>query len=363
MTTIRDVEWLPPLLEKHRDPARVARIKSRTGHVEGAVDYFMASDWVPEATAELNAALFTRTHLDHELADLVGLAVSQDNSCRYCFAATRTLLLMVGYPRDRIARLEQNLAVADLDEPTRGAIAFARRLSRCDPHPTRADVEALRAAGIHGAAYRELAAAVGLWVFFNRISTLAALPPEPMETLPDRWFMRAIRPFVAGRMNRTVRRRAQPLALPADLRTGPCAGAINALDGLPIAPVLRHTIDAMWASTGLFRRSRAFVCATIARALRCAASEAEAVEVLTDEGVEPATVHGMLAHLDAPGLTDAERVLVRFARETVWYEPAPLQRRAGEVRARLGEREFVEAIATASVANMLCRLRLALAVA
>jgi hypothetical protein len=162
-------------------------------------------------------------------------------------------------------------------------------------------------------------------------------------------------------VDRTIRRRGQPVALPAAMHDGEGAAVVNALDGLPVAPTLRRAIDAMWASGGLSRRSRAFVCATIARALESAASVAEAVRLLTDEGVEPKTVDGMLAHLDAPGLTEAERLLVRFARETVWYEPAPLQRRAGEVRAHLGEREFVEAIATASFANMLCRLHLALA--
>ena len=360
---MRDVEWMPPLLEAHRDRDRAARIKARAGRASGNVGYFMASDWMPEACAELNVALFTRTHLDHELADLVGLAVSQDNSCRYCFAATRTLLIMVGYPRTRIGRLEQSLAVVDLDEATRAAIAFARRLSRCDPAPSATDVETLARAGIDGPAYNELAAAVSLWVFFNRISTIAALPPEAMETLPDRWVMRALRPLLAGRIDRTYRTRGRPVALPPEMHRGPCDQAVNALDGLPVAPPLRRAIDAMWASDGLPRRSRALVCGTIARALGCATAEAEAVGLLAAEGVDDGTVHSVLGHLDAPGLTDTERVLVRFARETVWYEPGPLQRRACDIRDRLSERELVETIATVSMANMLCRLHMALAAA
>ncbi len=363
MTTIRDVEWLPPLLELHRDPARLARIKLQAGSVDEPLRYFLASDWLPEAAAELNIALISRTYLDHELADLVGLSVSQENSCRYCFAATRTMLLMVGYPREHIIRLEQNLTIADLDERTQAAIAFARRLSRCDPTPSRADVEALRRVGIDGVAYRELVAAIGLWVFFNRTSTLGALPPEPMEALPDRWFMRALRPLISGFVDRTYRRRGKAVRLPEEMRVGACATAINALDGLPIAPSLRRAIDAMWASPGLPRRTRAFMCAAIARALGCPTSEAEVVALLAEEGVDKATVDGVLAHLDAPDLTESERALIRFARETVWYEPAPLQRRAGELRAHLTEREFVEAIGTASIANMMCRLDLALAVA
>ena len=363
MAEMRDVEWLPPLLERHRAPERFARIRARAGRVEPGVGYFVASDWLPEASAELNVALFTRTHLADELADLVALTVSQDNSCRYCFAATRTLLIMVGYPRERIRRLELNLAIADLDEPTRAAIGFARRLSRSDPHPSRADVEQLARAGIDGIAYRELAASICLWVFFNRLSTIPALPPEPMEALPERWFTRLVQPVLAGRIDRRYRTRGRPGTLPPEMRCGPYAEAVNALDGLFIAPRLRRAIDAMWRSEGLPRRTRALMCATIARALACSASEAEAVALLAEEGVDPATVNGVLSHLDAPTLTHAERALVRFARETVWYEAAPLQRRAIEVRARLDERAFVEATATVSMANMLCRLRLALAAA
>ncbi len=78
MTAMRDVEWLPPLLERRRDPDRLARIRASRGSADPAVCYFMASDWLPEATAELKGALFTRTHLDHELADLVGYAAAAE---------------------------------------------------------------------------------------------------------------------------------------------------------------------------------------------------------------------------------------------------------------------------------------------
>lgn len=362
-TTMRDVEWLPPLLERHVDRERLARIKAETPQAASSAALFMASPWLPEASATLNGILFTRTHLDHELADLVGLTVSQDNSCRYCFAATRTLLVMVGYPRERIARLEQNALLADLDDTTRAALGFARRLSRCEPPPATADVAALAAAGIRDMAYRELAAAICLWVFFNRVSTITAMESEAIERLPDRWLARLLRPLLAGRIDRTFRSRGRPTPLPSDMRTGPCADMVTALDGLPVAPYLRRAIDAMWASEILSRRTRGLMCATIARALGCPSSEAEAVALLAAEGVDPETVDGVLTHLDAPGLTDAERRLVRFARETVWYEPSAIQRRAIELRDRLGEPVFVETVGTVSMANMLCRLHMALAIA
>jgi hypothetical protein len=38
-----------------------------------------------------------------------------------------------------------------------------------------------------------------------------------------------------------------------------------------------------------------------------------------------------LAHQASPALDPVESVLVAFARETLWYQPAPLQRRAQSI--------------------------------
>lgn len=45
-----------------------------------------------------------------------------------------------------------------------------------------------------------------------------------------------------------------------------------------------------------------------------------------------------------------------FARETIWFEPAPLQRRARMLRDRLPGPQLLEAIGVASLANGLCRM-------
>jgi hypothetical protein len=49
-------------------------------------------------------------------------------------------------------------------------------------------------------------------------------------------------------------------------------------------------------------------------------------------------------------------VLVSFARETLWYQPAPLQRRARRLLDHLSEEQLLEGIGLASVANAVCRL-------
>jgi hypothetical protein len=77
---------------------------------------------------------------------------------------------------------------------------------------------------------------------------------------------------------------------------------------------------------------------------------------LREEGFEEATLNQVLTHLDAPELDPVERLLVPFARETIWYEPAVIQRRARAIRDGLDSAQFIEAIGVAALGNGLCRL-------
>jgi hypothetical protein len=45
-----------------------------------------------------------------------------------------------------------------------------------------------------------------------------------------------------------------------------------------------------------------------------------------------------------------------FARETIWYEPAVLQRRARDLRGQLSDVQLLEAIGVAAVGNGLVRM-------
>ena len=112
----------------------------------------------------------------------------------------------------------------------------------------------------------------------------------------------------------------------------------------------------MWDSKILSRRAKAYVFAVVARALGCDLSAREAVGLLLAEGVDQSEVAEVLAHLSSTKLDEVERVIVPFARETVWYEPAPLQRRARQVRDALTNAQFIEFIMVAALANAVCRL-------
>lgn len=232
--------------------------------------------------------------LDHGVADLVSLIVSQDNSCRFCCSAVRTLLWAQGMSTARIDRLEQDLARGDLPQRTRAAIAFGRAQSRSGPPAANAACEALRAAGVDNDELKEIAYAVAVTDFNNRVSTIPAISTRPLE--------------------------------------------------------------GMWASEHLTRRCKLLMLAVIARGLSCDGCARDLAPALAAEGLDGAPLDRILTHLDGPELDDVERRLVPFARETIWYEPARIQRRARALRQVLSEPQFVEAIGVAALGNGLCRM-------
>ena len=352
---MREVEWEACLLEPRRDPEMERRVRRRFGRVSSSLAYLSDCPWLSESVAALNAQLFTRVRLDQGLAEMAGVIVSHDNACRYCYAAARALLLLLGYSEQRIRALEQDLLTEEFRPTERAAFDYARRVSRANPLPTPADAEPLRAAGFDDLAIKELAGYVAIMVFQNRLSTLAALPPHHFETLPNRWYMRLLRPVVAPFVRR-MQRTAGETRLRDDQRQGPFAAVVCALDGLPLAGELRAFIDALWASNILPARSKALVFGVVARGVGCAASEREATRLALEAGMAPEDVANALAHLTSPALAPVEAVALPFARETIWYQPAAIQRRSRAVRDTLPRAEYVELLATVAAANMICRL-------
>jgi alkylhydroperoxidase family enzyme len=175
--------------------------------------------------------------------------------------------------------------------------------------------------------------------------------------LPDRWLVRVLRPLLVPWV-RSYYKRGRSEKLRPEEKTGPYSYLVLALEGLPIAGQLRSFLDALWQSPILSRRSTALVFAVVARALGCRRSEQESAGLLLEEGLEQPQLEEILSHLASPVLDPVESVIVPFARETVWYQAAPIQRRAREVREAIGTERFLELTASAAIANTVCRLGL-----
>jgi AhpD family alkylhydroperoxidase len=348
------IAWEDCVLEPHRDRALEAFARQTQGVPNPTVGYFASTPWLARALVELHPEYGLLQRLDAGTADLVALIVSQENSCRFCYSAVRTLLWAKGMSRSRIDRIEEELARGDLPARTRAAIAFGRAQSRSGPASAADACSALRAAGVADDELKEIAFAVAVTDFSNRASTIPAIPPRPFERMPEQWHTRLLRPLL-GRMLNSRRRRGAATSFGGAVAE-PYQSIVAAYQGSPIAPALARTLDAMWASTHLTRRCKLLMLAVIARGLSCHGCAGHLAPALAAEGLEGAALDAILTRLDAPELDAVERVVVPFARETIWYEPARIQRRARAVRAQLSEAQFVEAIGVAALGNGLCRM-------
>jgi uncharacterized peroxidase-related enzyme len=328
-----------------------AEVKKRTGGVLPAwATHTTAVPWVALACARITEKRMA--HMPLALGDLIALVVSQDNSCRYCYGATRMVLKILGYRDDQVDRIERDLHRSDLSQPEQVALEFARKVSHANPRPTAVDRDALLRAGYSPAAVAEVAYTAAFVGFPNRIASLFALPPERFERMVDHPFVRLIRPLVARRLRG---RRVPPVPLPQP-NTGPCADVIAALDGSPAAHVVRTVVDDAIASPILPRRTKLLMLGVIGRALGCDHAEAEARNGLAPDGFTPADVEEVLANLGSPKLDRRDALLVPFARETVRYQMAAIQRRTRDLARELPVEEVIEAAGVAALANAVGRL-------
>lgn len=359
MSALESTAWESCILEPRRDAALEREMRRTVGYVPPLVSFLSDCPWLARAASVLNDLELGLRHVDGEMLDMVGLVVSQDNSCRYCYAIQRTLLRALGFSERRIRSLEQDFFAAQVDPRNRAALEYARRVSRCDPRPGPADRAALRAIGWSDDAIRELALAASLSVFLNRIATLLALPIDGVERLSRHWVWSLSSP-IAGILIR--RRRARVLRQP--IEPVPIGGRfeelLRALDGMRAAAVLGGLLEQALASPLLAPRPKGLALAVIARWLGSRRCERVAAGLLEANGFPSDLLVRTLANLGDPELDAVEAALIPFARETIRYEPARIQRHARGLAKALPRAAFVELVGIASISNLICRLWLAL---
>jgi AhpD family alkylhydroperoxidase len=352
-----DVEWEACVLEPRRDPELETYVRRTLGMVPPAVRYFTPSPWLVRGMASLGHFGSPLVHLDYEFDDLLGLVVSQENSCRYCFAVQEMMLRVHGYSAERVRRVEQDFLGAEIDPRRKMALDLARRISRASPRVTAAEVQPLLEAGWSPAALRELVYVAAYHVFMNRLMAMPAIPPYRDERVADHWALRWAAPVVRLWIGRSWRRaRSQPL--PPEARQGPWSALVVALDGLPSARALRATLDEALTSSTLPLRTKALVFAVVARSLGCSGGQREAAALAERAGLGAAELDEIVAHLGAPGLAPADAALVPFARVTTRARPIQLQQGLRALREVLTPEETVEAVGLCALANSLCRMSL-----
>jgi alkylhydroperoxidase family enzyme len=355
MNPLQEIDWLPPLVEPRTNAELESWVKQHAGTVYPHTAYLADCPWIIRADVTLDTAF---VHIN-DLTGLVYLTVSRDNSCRFCYGASRLFMRLAGMSESTIDQLERDIETAAVEPRTKLALDFARRVSRCNPVPTDADRRALLDAGFDETAVTELAFYATDVIFHNRFATLLALPPQYAEQAAEQGVFDRLREEFA-KLFAQISTPVRPASLTEEQKSGPFANIVLALDGIVQAGILRTIIDEAWASPHLPARTKALIFGVIARGLGSAAAEREAYRLLAEEGMQAEAVDAALAHLSSPDLDDREELILPYVRETIWYRAAAAQRRGQELRTRLQSAAFVETVGAAALANMVCRLALVL---
>jgi alkylhydroperoxidase family enzyme len=335
---LHEIEWSSPLL--------AVPLKSYEEEL-----FKRMGPWLQKAVISISEPLVF-SYATPKLIGISQLVTSQENACRYCYGLERAAMKIWGYSEKQIRDLEEEASLAD--GVTRRVVDFARKLAKSNPSPARTDWDALLAEGLSTPQVCEIAACVGEACFANRLATFLALPPnEAIERLSNTLLGRLQGALLRKKI---VPRKAPP---PREFRNeGPCAGIIEVAGNTPLAVWLRGLTDGWLASEVIPKRSKVLMLAVIARQLGSHHCEREALGVLTAEGLSEPEVEKILSALSSPRLSDVERRLLRWTRETVWYEPRVIQNSTRRLLGEVGEQVSIEAVGTAAICNTLARLSL-----
>ena len=359
---LNEIEWGEPILPRVPDPSWEATIKRRGAPLGECEQRVSPSVWIRELC--LWVLTYRARDLPERLATMGAMVSAQETACRYCYGALRAAMKLLGYSESMIGRIERDLRVAELDAAEQGYVDFCRKLARSRPRPARADRDALVALGYAPATVNEIAFQIALGTFHNRVTALIACPPERFfETLangPIGYLIGLTEPLTRARMRRRQLAQLPPPPDAQALRNGVFAPIVATLAGLPAAAVLKTALDAAFASNALSRSVKALMFAVVARTLACCHTEAGAREILRGEGFAEAEIDAALAHLQCERLPAAERELPAWTRDTVHYEPGPIQRASRGLCGRIGERRFLEAVGVAALANTTVRVAMLL---
>lgn len=351
--SLDQIDWCDaPLLPPIPDPDWEMEFEQRFGRTTLMTRYLTPVRWMLIADEILESRV--TPNLSLELQNLISLVVAMDNSCRYCYGAFRSLLKIMGYPENVVRKLEENLAINELSPKEKVALEFAQKATRSAPQPSTADLKMLLQAGYSRLQIAEIAYLVANSAAGNRIATLLALPPDPIETLEASRMQRLLRPFLRGRFTRSLSKVA--VFEPDTPYEGPGLRIIHSLNGSPAAGALARILSEAWKSPITSQRIKALVFAVIAKGLVCPTCEREAIAVLRNEGWSEDEITHLLTHLTSERLDSFELKVLRFARETVRYHTRRIQTLAQEFARDLRREMVIEIVGLVSFANGLVRM-------
>jgi alkylhydroperoxidase family enzyme len=258
------IDWCEAPLVTPMSDAAWERESAR-GEATNMAKYLTPVRWLLQAEELLEVRVTPSVPV--VLGALICLVVAMDNSCRHCYGAIRSMLKIMGYSEAQIRKLEETLAADKLTEKDKAALEFARKVSRSSPRPSENDLQELMAVGFSAIEIAEIIYLAGTEACGNRLATLVALPPDPLEEVEANWFTKLKRPFTRKDFRESVSR-VFSVPYPAGY-SGPGRGILEALKGSPACGALATALSGAWNSTLTTRRVKALIFAVVAHGLSC----------------------------------------------------------------------------------------------
>jgi alkylhydroperoxidase family enzyme len=355
---LNEISWSDPILPARPDLAWEAEVKRRGGRISQVDRRISPSPWMREASFSILS--YRPSAMPDRLYRICSLVTAQENSCRYCYGANRAYMKILGYSESFITRLERDVQMAELEERESACIDFYRNLARSRPRPPRQERDKLVGLGYSPLAVSEMAFAVAICCFYNRVSTFIACPPEAdFERLANGVVGRLIglaAPLIEA-LGRAGRRASVQRPLDdVNPMGGRFAPVIAPLAGLPSYRVMHNMLQGAFASDVLSLPAKALMFAVVARTLGCSTCETEAVKLLTLEGLGEREIEAALSTLRWDGLAPQQSGLLSWARNTVSYETGKIQPLTRQLGGAIGDAALLEAIGVAALANATVRL-------
>lgn len=353
LPALEEIEWRKPFIDPLVDESLEAELKPELppGPYPDYLRRVAYQPWL--AKAELLCLRPSVAHMEPNLAGIAVFIACQQNSCRYCYGATRAVLQILGMDSAYIRRVERDVALTD--ERGRRIIAFVRRLTESDPRPKKDDAALLEGVGLTRQQLAELAAVVVGACLSNRVCTFLAVPPNAR--------LERIGRSGAGRLIGWLFRRRIAASRPTGHRLEYEAGSdafaplVRTFDGTAYARWLRTTIDGCLAGGRLPRDVKLLMFGVVARSLHCSFSERAVRDELARDGWSNHEYDRTIESLRSERLSDTEVDMLRWTRETVWYVPAEIQSKTADLFEAVRDPALVvDAVGTVALANSVVRL-------
>ena len=119
-------------------------------------------------------------------------------------------------------------------------------------------------------------------------------------------------------------------------------------------------IDKTFSSGALSRRTKLLILAVVSRTMDCGYCEMAACDDLRTGGMSEKSVESILETLGGPDISDQERLILDWARETVRYRTSAIQKRTRSLASEVSTEVLLESIGAAAVSNMAVRMAMLL---